>query len=331
MVSIVNVPDVPGAIYQIFAPIAEKNITVDMIVQNVSANGKSTTISFTVPKGEIDDAREAVAGVLKELGGDLVPSNDNVSKISVVGLGMAEKSGVANRMFRKLAEGGVNMNLITTSEIKVSALVSRDVARDALRIVHSEFGLDKIELTPGTEEITPRVALSPEEVIERLHGFGMEDLSIDEIALDNTQSLITLAKAPNKPGLAAHLFDQIALRDVFVDMIVQSHASDDVADITFTVDRKDFDCAVAEAQLVCDKFGCEGLVAKREIAKLSVFGVGLRSHTGVAIGMFEALGNAGINLDAISTSEVCVNVIVDGAAGQAAEEALRQQFVDSLR
>ena len=110
-----------------------------MIVQNVSANGKSTTISFTVPKGEIDDAREAVAGVLKELGGDLVPSNDNVSKISVVGLGMAEKSGVANRMFRKLAEGGVNMNLITTSEIKVSALVSRDVARDALRIVHSRI------------------------------------------------------------------------------------------------------------------------------------------------------------------------------------------------
>ena len=104
-----------------------------------------------------------------------------------------------------------------------------------------------------------------------MHGFGMEDLSIDEIALDNTQSLITLAKAPNKPGLAAHLFDQIALRDVFVDMIVQSHASDDVADITFTVDRKDFDRAFAEAQLVCDKFGCEGLVSKREIAKLSVF------------------------------------------------------------
>ena len=331
MVSIVNVPDVPGAIYKIFAPIAERNITVDMIVQNVSANGESTTISFTVPKGEIHDAREAVAGALEGLGGELVPVNDNVSKISVVGLGMAEKSGVANRMFRKLAEGGVNMNLITTSEIKVSALVSRDVARDALRIVHSEFGLDKIEQTPGTEEIAPRIALSPEEVIEHLHGMGMEDLSIDEIALDNTQSLITLAKVPNKPGLAAHLFDQVALRDVFVDMIVQSHASDDVADITFTVNRDDFDSAVVEAQLVCDKFGCEGLVSKREIAKLSVSGVGLRSHTGVAIGMFEALGNAGINLDAISTSEVCVNVIVDGAAGQAAEEALKQQFADSLR
>jgi len=331
MVSIVNVPDVPGAIYKIFAPIAEKNITVDMIVQNVSANGESTTISFTVPKGEVDDAREAVAGVLEGLGGELVPVKDNVSKISVVGLGMAEKSGVANRMFRKLAENNVNMSLITTSEIKVSALVSRDVARDALKIVHSEFGLDKIEQTPGTEEIAPRVALSPEEVIERLRGFGMEDLSIDEIALDDTQSLITLAKVPNKPGLAAQLFDQIALADVFVDMIVQSHASDDVADITFTVNREDYNRAVATAKQVCEQFGCEGLASKREIAKLSVSGVGLRSHTGVAIGMFEALGKAEINLDAISTSEVRVNVIVDGSAGQAAEKALRHQFADSLR
>ena len=331
MVSIVDVPDVPGAIYKIFAPIAERNITVDMIVQNVSANGKSTTISFTVPKGEIEDAREAVAGALVGLGGELVPSRDDVSKISVVGLGMAEKSGVANRMFRKLAEGDINMSLITTSEIKVSALVSRDVARDALRIVHSEFGLDKIEATPGTEEIAARVALSPEEVIERLHGFGMEDLSIDEISLDDSQSLITLSKVPNKPGLAAHLFDQIALREVFVDMIVQSHASDDVADITFTVQREDFDRALVEAQAVCDKFGCEGVSSKREIAKLSVFGVGLRSHTGVAIGMFEALGKAEINLDSISTSEVCVNVIVDGSQGQVAEEALRRQFADSLR
>ena len=331
MISIVDVPDVPGAIYKIFAPIAKKKITVDMIVQNVSSNGESTTISFTVPKQEMDDAREAVAGALEGLGGKLMPVMDGVSKVSVVGLGMAENSGVANRMFRKLADGGINMSIITTSEIKVSVLVSRDVSRDALRIVHSEFGLDKIEPTPGTEEIAPRTALSPAEVIERLHGLGMEDLAIDEIELDDTQSLITLAKVPNKPGLAAQLFDQIANADVFVDMIVQSHASDDVADITFTVDRKDYDRAVVEVQQVCDQFGCEGVASKREIAKLSVSGVGLRSHTGVAIGMFEALGNAGINLDAISTSEVRVNVIVDGSAGKAAEEALKQQFVDSLR
>ena len=331
MLSIVDVPDVPGSIYKIFAPLAEKKITVDMIVQNASANGKSTTISFTVPKDELDAAREAVAGTLEGLGCEFMPFNDNVSKISIVGMGMAEKSGVANRMFRRLAEGEVNMNIITTSEIKVSALVSREVARDALRIVHSEFGLDKIERTPGTEDVAERTALSPEEVIEQLQGLGMEDLAIDEISLDDTQALVILTKVPNKPGVAAKLFDQIADAGVFVDMIVQSHASDDVADIAFSVKREDFDRAVATAQAVCDQFGCEGVASKPEIAKLSVSGVGLRSHTGVAIGMFEALGKAGINLDAINTSEVRVNVIVDGSSGKAAEEALKQQFASSLR
>ena len=213
----------------------------------------------------------------------------------------------------------------------MSALVSRDVARDALRIVHSEFGLDKIEPTPGTEEVVERTVLSPEEVIEQLQGLGMEDLAIDEISLDDTQSLVILTKVPNKPGVAAKLFDQIADAGVFVDMIVQSHASDDVADIAFSVKREDFDHAVATAQAVCDQFGCEGVASKPEIAKLSVSGVGLRSHTGVAIGMFEALGKAGINLDAINTSEVRVNVIVDGSSGKTAEEALKQQFASSLR
>ena len=331
MLSIVDVPDVPGAIHKIFAPIAEKKIAVDMIAQNASANGKSTTISFTVPKDELEAARDAVAGTLESLGCDLMPFNDNVSKISIVGMGMAEKSGVANRMFRKLAEGGVNMKIITTSEIKVSALVSRDVARDALRIVHSEFGLDKIEPTPGTEEVVERTALSPEKVIEQLQGLGMEDLAIDEISLDDTQSLVLMTKVPNEPGVAANLFDQIADAGVFVDMIVQSHASDDVADIAFSVKREDFDRAVATAQAICDQFGCEGVTSKPEIAKLSVSGVGLRSHTGVAIGIFEALGSAGINLDAINTSEVRVNAIVDGSTGKAAEEALKQKFASSMR
>ena len=159
----------------------------------------------------------------------------------------------------------------------------------------------------------------------------MEDLAIDEISLDDTQALIIMTKVPNKPGVAANLFDQIADAGVFVDMIVQSHASDDVADIAFSVNREDFDHAVATAQAVCDQFGCEGVTSKPEIAKLSVSGVGLRSHTGVAIGIFEALGSAGINLDAITTSEVRVNAIVDGSTGKAAEEALKQKFASSMR
>lgn len=331
MISIVNVPDVPGTIHKIFAPIAARKVTVDMIVQNVSANGENTTISFTVPREELELAREAVDEVIEQLGGELGPVNENAAKVSVVGLGMAEKSGVANRMFRRLAESKINLDIITTSEIKISALVDRDSAREALRIVHSEFELDRMDAAPTPELNTNRTAMPPEEVIDRLQGLGMEGLTIDDIALDDTQSLITLAKVPNQPGVAANLFDQLAGASVFVDMIVQSHASTDVADISFTVSREDFDAALAVTEKVCKQFGGQSVASKTEIAKLSVSGVGLRSHTGVAIGMFEALAKADINLDAINTSEVRVNVIVDGSQGEQGVVALKKQFAESLK
>ena len=142
LISIVDVPDVAGTIHKIFAPIAEKKITVDMIVQNVSAGG-TTDISFTVPHEEMEDALSAISGVVKKLGGKMGNRDDRVSKVSAVGLGMAHQAGVANRMFRSLADAGVNLQIITTSEIKISVLVKRDVAIEALRTVHAEFELDQ--------------------------------------------------------------------------------------------------------------------------------------------------------------------------------------------
>ena len=329
IISVLNVPNVPGTIHQIFAPVAARKITVDMIVQNVLADG-SATISFTVPRNELDLALEVVTPTIDNLGGRLGPVDDQVSKVSVVGLGMAEESGVANRMFRRLAEQGVNMDVITTSEIKISALVGRQHSLTALRTVHGEFGLDTIEAQPGTEDVVAQIAVDPQQVIERLHGVGMEGLTIDDVSLDQSQSLITLAKVPNQPGIAAQLFDQLADGGVFVDMIVQSYASADVADITFTVPRDQFDRALVETHKVCEAFHCERVESKQEIAKLSVSGIGLRSHTGVAIGMFEALANAKINMEAINTSEVRVNVVVDGASGQAGVECLRKRFAENL-
>lgn len=329
IISLLNVPDVPGTIYQIFAPIAERKITVDMIVQNVSENG-SAAISFTVPRDEFQIALEVVTPIIEKLGGQLGRVDDRVSKVSVVGLGMAEVPGVANRMFRRIAAGKINMDVITTSEIKISALVSRDHALAALRTVHSEFGLDTIDAAPGTEEIDVRESVNPSQVIERLQGVGMEGLTIDDVSLDNSQALITL-KVPNQPGVAAQLFDQIASAGVFVDMIVQSYASTDVADIAFTMPRDQLDLALSETEKACQRFGGKSIEFKKAIAKLSVSGIGLRSHTGVAIGMFAALARAKINMDAINTSEVRVNVVVGGEQGEAGLACLREQFADSLK
>ncbi len=333
LISIFDVPDVPGTIYKIFAPIAEKKITVDMIVQNVAERG-NTTVSFTVPRSESGAAVEAIEESIAALGGRLGPVDDLVSKVSVVGLGMAKQTGVANRMFRTLAQADVNMEIITTSEIKISALVKRDSALMALRTVHSEFGLDRIESGDAPDIPTRRESrmVSPAEVINRLHqGFGMESLMIDDISLDDTQSRITMSKIPNRPGIAAQLFDRVAEAGVFVDMIVQSYASDKIADITFTMPREQFDRALKVANQVCEDFGCEKVDFKKSIAKLSVSGIGLRSHTGVAIAMFRALAESKINIEAINTSEVRVNVVVDGESGQCGIECLQNAFANSLR
>ncbi|MFK7770272.1 MAG: aspartate kinase [Mariniblastus sp.] len=333
LISIFDVPDVPGTIYQIFAPIAKKKITVDMIVQNVGENG-NTHVSFTVPRSESAEALESVKHSVDTLGGRIGLVDDEVSKVSVVGLGMAEQTGVANRMFQTLAQSGVNMEIITTSEIKISALVKREFSLKALRTVHSEFALDKVE-AEAAPEIPKRQRngnLILDDVIARLNeGLGMESLMIDEICLDDTQSRITLSRIPNEPGIAAQLFDRIAEAGVFVDMIVQSYASDKIADITFTMPREQFDAALVVAQQVCEDFGCEKVNYKKEIAKLSVSGVGLRSHTGVAIGMFQALSEANINIEAINTSEVRVNVVVDGESGESGIDCLKKQFADALR
>ena len=333
LISVFDVPDVPGTIHKIFGPIADKKITVDMIVQNVADNG-NTTVSFTVPREEVADAIDCVKESIEQLGGRIGRIDDEVSKVSVVGLGMAEQTGVANRMFRTLAESGVNMEIITTSEIKISALVKRESALNALRTVHSEFGLDKIEskMADTVSVRPPKNGISPADVIDRLQqDMGMESLMIDDISIDDTQSRITVSKIPNQPGIAAQLFDRVADAGVFVDMIVQSYASDKIADITFTMPRDQFDNALAVANQVCEDFGCEKVDFKKSISKLSVSGVGLRSHTGVAIGMFRALSDARINIEAINTSEVRVNVVVDSESGEAGIKCLRDEFVQALR
>ncbi len=336
LISVVDVPDVAGTIHKIFAPIADKKITVDMIVQNVSAGG-TTDISFTVPNEEMTDAIGAISRIVTDLRGKMGASDQHVSKVSAVGLGMAQQAGVANRMFRSLADAGVNLQIITTSEIKISVLVKRDVAIEALRTVHAEFELDQPHDDTDAacaNEVTskePKSSISAVEVINRLQGAGMEALMIDDIALDNTQARITLQKIPNQPGLAASLFERVAAAGVFVDMIVQSHGSDQIADITFTVRRDQLSEALQVAQAVCDETGCQGVDHKEAIAKLSVSGIGLRSHTGVAIGMFAALADNGINVEMVNTSEVQVNVVVDGTDGEKGLEKLKEAFADSVR
>ncbi len=154
-VTILGVPDKPGTSLAIFSKIAEHAISVDMIVQDVGAGG-SADLSFTVLKDDLRETLAAAEDVARELGAEGVVHNDEAAKVSVVGLGMAEQTGVAERMFRALSDAGVNIQMITTSEIKISVLVSREQAPAALRRApgvpaRARTGQDKRRRT-GTNE-----------------------------------------------------------------------------------------------------------------------------------------------------------------------------------
>ena len=141
-ITLVKVADKPGVAAAIFGPLADASINVDMIVQNVSADGKATDLTFTVTKGDLERAVETVEAKKKELGYQDLLSDPDVVKISVIGVGMRSHAGVAQRMFKTLAENGINIQVISTSEIKVSVLVAEEFTELALRQLHTAYGLD---------------------------------------------------------------------------------------------------------------------------------------------------------------------------------------------
>ncbi len=137
-----NIADKPGTAAKVFRALADANINVDMIVQNVGRDGVAN-LTFTVPQTETLKAEKALAPVLKETGGS-VTLDDKIAKLSVVGVGMRTHSGVASTLFTALADAGINLELISTSEIKISVVIAKDKADDAARAAHKAFQLDKL-------------------------------------------------------------------------------------------------------------------------------------------------------------------------------------------
>lgn len=142
-ISLRRVADRPGVAAGIFGPLAEANINVDMIVQNISEDGKFTDMTFTVPSGDVDKALKVLGRVKETIGFDVVQSEAGMSKISVIGIGMRSHAGVAATAFQALAEKSINIRAITTSEIKISILIDGAYTELAVRTLHSVYGLDK--------------------------------------------------------------------------------------------------------------------------------------------------------------------------------------------
>jgi aspartate kinase len=142
-VSLIRVEDKPGVAARIFGPLADANINVDMIVQNTSSDGKHTDMTFTVQESDLDRALEVLRAAKQEIGYFEVKSSSDVAKVSVIGVGMRSHAGVAAQMFKALAERGINILAITTSEIKISVLIDAVYAELAVRTLHSLYGLGR--------------------------------------------------------------------------------------------------------------------------------------------------------------------------------------------
>lgn len=141
-ITVVHVPDKPGVAASLFTPLSEHNISVDMIIQNVSAEG-FTDLTFTVSKKEMKEAQKIVDATAKAVGAKKVEVDDDVAKVSIIGVGMVSHSGVAAKMFKTMANESINIMMISTSEIKISCIIKRKYTELAVTALHDAFGLEK--------------------------------------------------------------------------------------------------------------------------------------------------------------------------------------------
>ena len=141
-ITLTNVPDRPGAVASIFTPLAEASINVDMIIQNIAHDSGSTDVTFTVPGAELARALDALEKGKESIGYERLLHDTKVAKISIVGVGMRSHAGVASTMFKALGSRGINIQAISTSEIKVSVLIDEDETELAVRVLHTAYGLD---------------------------------------------------------------------------------------------------------------------------------------------------------------------------------------------
>jgi aspartate kinase len=322
-ITLENVPDQPGSSHALFSQLAASGIAVDMIVQNVGQAGQAD-ISFTVPADDLAESLALSNRVAQQLGATGVSHDAALAKVSVVGVGMAHAEGVAGRMFSALSREKINVRMITTSEIKISVLVDRKDGAAAVEAVHHAFGL---EAETAVGEADPAgshlVKSSPLDVVRRLE--GMEDLAIEDCQLDSSQALVTFTDLPDTPGVAAAVFEEVGRAGLNVDMIVQSHPRNGRAEISFTVPAESRDKAIEVARKIAASRGAS-VADVPHVAKLSITGVGIRSHAGVADRLFKPLADEGVNIDLVSTSEVRLNVVVAAEHGDKSLTVLRRAF-----
>ena len=326
-VSMLRVPDKPGVAARLFGEIATQDVDVDLIIQSIH-EGNTNDIAFTV-RAPILKRAEAVAAAIApvlrshkaaETEEAEVMIQQNVAKVSIAGAGMIGRPGVAAKMFATLAEAGVNIKMISTSEVKVSCVIDNADCDRAVAALHTAFEVGEVgaDKSPPSSPSSPSSASSPSSPVRG-------------VALDMNQARLAIRQVPDRPGTAAKLFGLLAEHNISVDMIIQSqrcHVINGVPrrDIAFTVARMDAQAAQKMLQQAAAEYGWGEVVLDSAIAKVSVVGAGMVGQPGIAATMFEALAHHQINIQMIATSEIKISCVVAQEEGVKALQAIHTAF-----
>ena len=321
-ISLLRVPDKPGVAAQLFGEISRQQVDVDLIIQSLH-DGNTNDIAFTVMSPILKKA-EAVASAIapalrtseQETEEAEVMVQQNIAKVSIVGAGMIGRPGVAAEMFATLARRGVNIRMISTSEVKVSCVIDNADCDQAVAALREAFEIESDSLTPSP---SPSLPLSPDSPIVR------------GVAIDMKQARLGIRRVPDVPGMAEKIFGTLARNNISVDMIIQSQRCHVIKgiptrDIAFTVARVDAQAAQELLQKATAECGWGEVVLDMEIAKVSVVGAGMVGQPGVAAKMFESLSQESINIQMITTSEIKISCVVAENEGVKALKAIHTAF-----
>ena len=304
-ITLLKVPDRPGVAASLFSGMAKAGVTVDLIIQSVH-HDQSNDLAFTVSRSVLPDAVEAARRLAAELGCNEVAFDLNISKVSITGAGMVGRAGVAAKMFTALAEADINIQMISTSEIKVSCVVAAEDTDRAIQALIEVFGV----------ELSAPVAILPREGL----------LTVRGVALDTQQARLAVLSVPDRPGMASRIFQRLAQAGVTVDMIIQSQRGTTTNDIAFTVPKSSLKTAQLILRQAATDLNCGAIKVAPQIAKVSIVGAGMEYSPGVAAKMFSALAEAEINIEMISTSEIKVSCVVSEAQGLLALKSVHDAF-----
>lgn len=321
-VSLLRVPDRPGVAARLFGEIAHQELDVDLIIQSIH-EGNTNDIAFTVSKGILNRAEavaEAIAPSLRTHPTTYPEEAEvmvarGIAKISIAGAGMIGRPGIAAQMFKTLANAGVNIQMISTSEVKVSCVIDAKDVDKAIAALCQTFQIDS----------------SPTRLAATNESLPHSSSPVRGVALDLNQARLAIRHVPDRPGMAAQLFGLLAEQNISVDMIIQSQRCRVVdgvptRDIAFTVSQADAEAArmvLQETQILLE---CSEILLDPNIAKVSIVGAGMVGQPGVAARMFEALAQHHINIQMITTSEIKISCVVAKEDGVTALQTIHKAF-----